>query len=176
MTAPIDTSPEAVERVYLIRKHGAWYRKDSAGYTGSAIQAGRYTLAEAESITHPNGKDGPRDGMIYVHEDAVRCDDLAAYRALRAALTAAEAKSRGSALTEFSALGQAAEAYEAQLRAEAENARLREFLADFAAAKIEALRYDRGRSSPEDDPDPVVYAEEVWNWQHEAAALTKGGA
>jgi hypothetical protein len=46
-----------------------------------------------------------------------------------------------------------------------------EFLCDFGTAKIDALRYDRGRSSPEDDPDPVVNAEEVWNWQQEARQI-----
>jgi hypothetical protein len=87
-----DLTPEAVERrKYLIRKSGSWYRHNSSGYTGSAIQAGRYTLAEAESITHPNGKDGPRDGMFFVHEDEVQCDDLKAYRALSARLAEVEA-------------------------------------------------------------------------------------
>ncbi len=65
--------------VYLIRKQGAWYRPNSAGYTGSAIQAGRYTREDAIDITHPNGPDGPRDGMSYIHEDDVICGDLAAY-------------------------------------------------------------------------------------------------
>ena len=64
---------------YLIRKGGAWYRPNSQGYTGSAIQAGRYTKEDAIDITHPNGPDGPRDGMAYIHEDDVICDDLAAY-------------------------------------------------------------------------------------------------
>jgi len=42
------------------------------------------------------------------------------------------------------------------------------FVDDFANAKIEVLRYDRGRSSPEDDPDPVVNADQVWGWQEDA--------
>jgi hypothetical protein len=50
---------------YLIRKSGAWYRPNSAGYTNNIAEAGRYTLAEAEAITHPNGPDGPRDNMSY---------------------------------------------------------------------------------------------------------------
>jgi hypothetical protein len=50
---------------YLIRKSGAWYRPNSAGYTTNIAEAGRYTLAEAEAITHPNGPDGPRDSMSY---------------------------------------------------------------------------------------------------------------
>lgn len=64
---------------YLIRKQGAWYRPNSQGYTGSAIQAGRYKQEEAVDITHPNGPDGPRDGMSYIHEDDVVCGDWAAY-------------------------------------------------------------------------------------------------
>lgn len=50
---------------YLIRKSGAWYRPNSAGYTNNIAEAGRYTLAEAIAITHPNGPDGPRDNMSY---------------------------------------------------------------------------------------------------------------
>ena len=50
---------------YLIRKSGAWYRPNSAGYTNNIAEAGRYTLAEAEAITHPNGPNGPRDNMSY---------------------------------------------------------------------------------------------------------------
>ena len=50
---------------YLIRKSGAWYRPNSAGYTNNIAEAGRYTMAEAEAITHPNGPDGPRDHMSY---------------------------------------------------------------------------------------------------------------
>ena len=57
------------ERKYLIRKQGCYYRPNERGYTTSAIQAGRYTRDEAEKITHPNGKDGPRDGMSVIHED-----------------------------------------------------------------------------------------------------------
>jgi len=83
---------EAVERpMYLIRKQGMWYRPNSQGYTSSAILAGRYTLADAINITHPNGNFGPRDGMSYCHEDAITDEDWAAYAALRAALDHAEA-------------------------------------------------------------------------------------
>lgn len=53
------------ETQYLIRKSGAWYRPNSAGYTNNIAEAGRYTLTEAEAITHPNGPDGPRDNMSY---------------------------------------------------------------------------------------------------------------
>lgn len=77
---------------YLIRKQGYYYRPNSQGYTCSAIQAGRYTRSDAESITHPNGQWGPRDGMSFHHEDDVVDDDWMLFRNLRQALTDAEAK------------------------------------------------------------------------------------
>ena len=76
--------------VYLIRKRGAWYGPNGCGYTGSAIQAGRYTLAEAEMYTHPNGKDGPRDGMTYTHEDELLDEDWKAFADLRARIEGLE--------------------------------------------------------------------------------------
>ena len=63
-----------------------------------------------------------------------------------------------------------------RLRAElaAANAReagLRDFIGDFANAKIDALRYQPSYGeSPEDEPDPVVDAETVWAWQADAKA------
>lgn len=51
----------------------------------------------------------------------------------------------------------------------AREAGLRNFVEDFAAAKIDALRFPRPLS-PEDEPDPVVDAEEVWAWQADARA------
>lgn len=86
------SGPDIVERCYLIRKQGSWYRPNAKGYTSSAIQAGRYTLAEAERHTHPNGKDGPRDGMDYLHEDDVADPDWQAYRAQVATITALQAE------------------------------------------------------------------------------------
>jgi hypothetical protein len=56
---------------YLICKRGVWYRPNSAGYTNNIAEAGRYTLAEAEAITHPNGPDGPRDNMSYELDPAL---------------------------------------------------------------------------------------------------------
>lgn len=63
--------------------------------------------------------------------------------------------------------------------ANAREAGLRNFVEDFAAAKIDALRFPRPLS-PEDEPDPVVDAEEVWAWQADARAAlaqasTEGG-
>lgn len=56
---------DVTEPMYLIRKGGYYYRPNSQGYTVSKDEAGRYTLKEAINITHPNGPDGPRDGMSY---------------------------------------------------------------------------------------------------------------
>ena len=87
-----DTSGDAVERaIYLVRKRGSYYRPNEQGYTTSVILAGRYTLSDAQKITYPNGPDGPRDAMTFVHEDDVSDDDFAAYRALLARAEAAEA-------------------------------------------------------------------------------------
>jgi len=48
---------------------------------------------------------------------------------------------------------------------------LADFIAEFAAAKIDALRYQPAYGeSPEDEPDPVVEAETVWAWQEDARA------
>ena len=48
---------------------------------------------------------------------------------------------------------------------------LEDFVADFASAKIDALRYQPAYGeSPEDEPDPVVDAETVWAWQADAKA------
>lgn len=80
------------EAKFLIQKSGAYYRPNSRGYTNSAIQAGRYTLNEAISITHPNGPAGPRDNMRFFHEDDVVCEDWKAYRALKSQLTEAKAR------------------------------------------------------------------------------------
>ena len=52
-------------REYVIRKAGYFYRPKSQGYTGSVLEAGLYTLAQAISLTHPNGPNGPRDGLTY---------------------------------------------------------------------------------------------------------------
>lgn len=53
------------EERYLIRKGGYYYRPEAQGYTNCIDQAGRYTLEDAISYSHPNGPDGPRDGITY---------------------------------------------------------------------------------------------------------------
>lgn len=58
-------SVEPVEAKYLICKGGAYYRPNAQGYTRNRAKAGRYTLEEAISYSHPNGPDGPRDGITY---------------------------------------------------------------------------------------------------------------
>jgi len=66
-------SDDLVKREFLVFKAGrGWYRSESQGYTNFKFDAGRYTEKEAISITHPNGEDGPRDGMYYRHESEVR--------------------------------------------------------------------------------------------------------
>lgn len=49
----------------VIKKRGMYYRPNRQGYTSNISEAGRFTLEEAERETHPNGSDGPRDGMDY---------------------------------------------------------------------------------------------------------------
>lgn len=56
---------EEVEPRYLIRKNGYFYRPNAEGYTLCAHDAGRFTLEEAIRYSHPNGADGPRDGITY---------------------------------------------------------------------------------------------------------------
>lgn len=63
------TEPEALAAAYLIRKGGYYYRPNAQGYTIVKAEAGRYTLHEAISYTHPNGPDGPRDGLSYEPDD-----------------------------------------------------------------------------------------------------------
>ena len=53
------------EALYVICKYGGYYRPNAAGYTNDVTKAGRYTLAQAISHSHPNGPDGPRDGITY---------------------------------------------------------------------------------------------------------------
>ena len=57
---------------YLIRKGGAYYRPNAAGYTNNVDEAGRYSLEDAIRHSHPNGPDGPRDGIDYMPAPPVR--------------------------------------------------------------------------------------------------------
>lgn len=67
----MNNETEVPELGYLICKNGMFYRPDSCGYTSAKSEAGRYSLNMAIDITHPNGPDGPRDGMTYIHETEV---------------------------------------------------------------------------------------------------------
>jgi len=54
---------------WLIHKrHRGWYRPEAKGYTANTSEAGRYSLTDALSYSHPNGMDGPRDGLTITHE------------------------------------------------------------------------------------------------------------
>jgi hypothetical protein len=60
---------------YLIFKQGGgYYRAFAKGYTLNAAEAGRFSLADAVYHSHPNGTDGPRDGITYKHESEVMPD------------------------------------------------------------------------------------------------------
>lgn len=66
VTNPVEVTPE---EGWLIHKAGrGWYRPNAEGYTSSPTEAGRYTHADALSYSHPNGLDGPRDGMTIKHK------------------------------------------------------------------------------------------------------------
>lgn len=64
------------EHGWLIHKRGrGWYRPNAQGYTAHSWEAGRYSHAEALGYSHPNGLDGPRDGMTIKHESEVQDSD-----------------------------------------------------------------------------------------------------
>lgn len=81
MTQDTDTSREAR---FFILKNGVYSRPNSRGYTTRPISAGLYTQEEAEEITHPNGPDGPRDGMFYIAEHLCTDESWQAHRAIKA--------------------------------------------------------------------------------------------
>ena len=67
--------------VWLIYKNGrGWYRPNAQGYTNAVAEAGRYTYADAMKHSHPNGPEGPRDGMKIKHIENVLKDEAAAIR------------------------------------------------------------------------------------------------
>lgn len=58
---------------YLIFKCGrGYYCAEAKGYTLNADEAGRFSLEDAIAYSHPNGPDGPRDGITYQHESEVQ--------------------------------------------------------------------------------------------------------
>lgn len=65
-------TPEQRAAGWLIYKAGrGWYRPNAQGYTMNPAEAGRYSHADALSHSHPNGPDGPRDGLSIKHESEV---------------------------------------------------------------------------------------------------------
>ncbi|WP_386681912.1 hypothetical protein [Loktanella sp. R86503] len=57
---------------YLIYKAGrGYYRPAAQGYTTSADDAGLFSFEDAWSYSHPNGEDGPRDGISFMHQSEV---------------------------------------------------------------------------------------------------------
>jgi hypothetical protein len=79
-------------REYFIKKRGFYYRPNNCGYTDRPILAGLYTLRDAIATTHPNGEDGPRDGMTYLHESQCGDDDYVQFKALKNRADIAEAR------------------------------------------------------------------------------------
>lgn len=74
MTDALTRLADAVEvdDGWLIYKAGrGWYRPNAQGYASLPSEAGRYTLSEAIAHSHPNGPDGPRDGITIKHESAL---------------------------------------------------------------------------------------------------------
>lgn len=76
MPSDIDTTPATQAAEYLIRKGGAYYRPNAAGYTNNVDEAGRYSLEDAVRHSHPNGPDGPRDGIDYMLAPARQAHSL----------------------------------------------------------------------------------------------------
>lgn len=67
---PVDAMPE---EGWLIHKAGrGWYRPNAEGYTMFPAEAGRYSRDKAIRYSHPNGLDGPRDGMTIKHASEVQ--------------------------------------------------------------------------------------------------------
>jgi hypothetical protein len=61
---------------YLIFKSGGgYYRAKARGYTIEASEAGRFSYDDAVAYSHPNGPNGPRDGITFKHESEVRSDE-----------------------------------------------------------------------------------------------------
>ena len=69
-------------REYFIIKRGLYYRPDNCGYTDRPILAGLYTKEDAINTSHPNGPDGPRDGMFCKHHSEVGDSDWLAFKVL----------------------------------------------------------------------------------------------
>jgi hypothetical protein len=72
MTTDTDRERALPDEGWLIYKGGrGWYRPNAQGYTSNPAEAGRYSREDALSYSHPNGLDGPRDGLSIRHESEV---------------------------------------------------------------------------------------------------------
>lgn len=61
---------------FVIHKAGrGYYRPHAKGYTVDLSEAGRFTHSDAVAYSHPNGSDGPRDGIRFFHIDDVESDN-----------------------------------------------------------------------------------------------------
>ena len=83
---------DAPEHGWLIHKAGrGWYRPDAKGYTMNASEAGRYSHKDALAYSHPNGLDGPRDGLTIKHESELppTPENIAIQQAFAAGIEAA---------------------------------------------------------------------------------------
>lgn len=67
------TGPNIPQGGWLIHKAGrGWYRPNAQGYTSDTSQAGRFSHKDAMKHSHPNGPNGPRDGITIKHECEVQ--------------------------------------------------------------------------------------------------------
>lgn len=52
--------------MFYVKKNGAYYRPDAHGYTLNVWEAGSFTHSDAMAYSHPNGPNGPTDGITMV--------------------------------------------------------------------------------------------------------------
>lgn len=170
-----DTSAEAIAALLDGVTPGPWEWWGNSGLYGPANSAVIW----------------PEDGYFYseytqdsatVHVSKADARFLAAARELVPALAAERAALAEELVSVLQREAATTKRYDDRLDAaetalaaeKAKVARMRDFLADFAEAKIEALPMPHVRH-PADEPDPVVDAETVWAWQEDALAALKGG-
>ena len=77
---------------YVIIKRGLYYAPYNRGYTDRPILAGFYKEKEAILACHPNGPDGPRDGMFFKHRGEIKDLDFLAFMVLLKDLNEIQAK------------------------------------------------------------------------------------
>ena len=148
------------------------------GATVASVLEGRICKALLAAMTELEQVKGERDHARQLFMNA--CEPLAASPDIQDIVTAVEewVNRRGGEETADQIAIMAVQAYQRATTTAAETALaamtaregvLRAFIDDFATAKIDALRYQPSYGeSPEDEPDPVVDATEVWAWQSDA--------